>query len=44
MVAREPESQLWAGKFLRLAELSKAGKDYESATEGWECFLKEEMA
>ena len=22
-------------------ELSKVGKDYESAVEGWECFLKE---
>ena len=22
-------------------ELSKAGKDYESAVEGWDCFLKE---
>ena len=22
-------------------EFTKAGKDYESAAEGWECFLKE---
>ena len=41
MVAQEMESQLWQLSSCGWLELSKAGKDYESAAEGQECFLKE---
>ena len=38
MVARKLEKQL---SFCGRLQSSKAVKDYESAAEGWECYLKE---
>ena len=39
MGAWELESQLWAAEFLQPAEIEQGSKDYESAAEGWECYL-----
>ena len=41
MVTQELESQLWQLNSCSWLKLSKAGKDYELAAEGWECFLQE---
>ena len=41
MVVQELESQLWSAELLQPARIEQGGKDYESALESQECFLKE---